>query len=180
MRGHNSVHFETTLRGRSETMRVEQFEGNAPRFAPEIYFNGRVRAWGIFEDRFGKLRRQFAVTINGEWDGRTLTLTEDFAYADGEIERRVWTINRIDPHTYSATADSIVGTASGKTFGNVIEWRYVFALTVGRRQWHVQFDDWMFQQDDDVVINRARVSKWGFEIGSTTIFFQRLSVDRTA
>jgi len=161
-------------------MRVEEFDGHEPRFAPEVYFDGRVQAWGIFEDGFGKLRRQFNVTIDGVWDGRTLTLTEDFNYADGEIEQRVWRIIRNDPHTYEATSENIVGKASGRSFGNVIKWRYVFALTIGGRKRHVRFDDWMFQQDRDVLINRARVSKWGIEIGSATIFFQRSVKHRNA
>jgi hypothetical protein len=161
-------------------MRVEEFEGREPRFVPEVYFDGKVRAWGIFEDRFGRLRRQFTVGIDGAWDGQALTLTEDFQYDDGKDEQRVWVITKTDTHTYKATADSIVGTAFGRSCGNAIKWHYMFALTVGGRERHVRFDDWMFQQDDDVVINRAKISKWGVEIGSTTIFFQRLAVTRAA
>lgn len=154
-------------------MRVKDFQDREPSFAPEVYFDGRVQAWGIFEDRFGGLRRQFTVTIDGTWDGRTLTLTEDFSYDSGEAERRVWTVKRLDPHTYEATADNIVGKALGRCYGNAIQWIYTFALKVGRRDVQVRFNDWMVQQDQDVVINRATITKFGVEIGSTTIFFQR-------
>lgn len=154
-------------------MRVEDFEGRVPTLAPERYFEGRVRAWGIFEDRFGTLRRQFTVIIDGTWDGQTLVLTEDFSYDDGKTERRVWSVSRIDAHTYEATADSIVGKATGHCAGNAIHWTYTMALPLRRRELKVRFSDWMFQQDRDVVINRATVSKFGVRIGSTTIFFLR-------
>jgi hypothetical protein len=28
-------------------------------------FSGPTRAWGVFQDRFGKVRRRFKVTIDG-------------------------------------------------------------------------------------------------------------------
>ena len=37
----------------------------------------------------------------------------------------------------------------------------------------VHFDDWIYQQSNDVAINRAYVSKFGIEIGSVTIVFLR-------
>jgi len=37
----------------------------------------------------------------------------------------------------------------------------------------VHFDDWIYQQDDQVAINRAYISKYGFEIGSVTLAFLR-------
>ena len=35
------------------------------------------------------------------------------------------------------------------------------------------FDDWMWRQDDNVIINRASVSKFGITVGEVLIFFQR-------
>jgi len=87
------------------SMKPEDFDGTTPRFILEDYFSGNVRAWGVFQDRFGRLRRQFAVDIEGTWDGETLTLVEDFFYADGETDRRIWTIRKIDENTYEGTAD---------------------------------------------------------------------------
>ncbi len=37
----------------------------------------------------------------------------------------------------------------------------------------MKFDDWMFLQPGGVVINRARVSKWGIDIGEVTLFFSK-------
>ena len=37
----------------------------------------------------------------------------------------------------------------------------------------VHFKDWIYQQDDDIAINRAYVSKFGINIGSVTLVFLR-------
>lgn len=82
------------------------------RFRLEAYFLGTTRAKGIFQDRFGTLRRQFDVAIEGRWDGRTLTLVEEFAYDDVEAERRVRRIGPVGANGYRGQADGVVGTAT--------------------------------------------------------------------
>jgi hypothetical protein len=155
------------------SMKPESFADAEPRLVLEEYFAGRTRAWGIFEDRFGTLRRQFVVDINGTWDGRELVLEEDFRYDDGETDRRVWRIVRNDEHHYEGRAADVVGTATGIAYGNALNWRYTLDLKAGERTWRVDFDDWMFLQSDDVLINRARVRKWGVTVGEVTIVFAR-------
>ena len=155
-------------------MKPEQFEGREPRLLIEDYLAGNTRAWGLFEDRFGNLRREFVVDIKGTWDGETLTLVEDFVYGDGETQQRIWTIKKLDEHRYSGTAADVVGEAEGISYGNALNWRYTLALPIGESIWNVRFDDWMFLQPDNVLVNRARVSKFGFEIGEVTIFFRKM------
>ncbi len=156
------------------SMKPEDFAAAQPRFVLEQYFEGRSRAWGLFQDRFGNVRRQFVVDITGTRDGDELTLVEDFRYSDGETEQRIWRIRKLDDHTYEGTAGGVVGTARGVGYGNALNWRYDFDLPVGDSVWRVHFDDWMFQQDDEVMINQATVTRWGIEIGQVIIFFRRL------
>ncbi len=155
-------------------MNVEDFAGRTPELVLEDYFLGQTRASGIFEDRFGNLRRQFEVDIAGTVDGDILTLDEHFFFADGGTDQRVWTIRRIDENTYEGTADDVIGTAEGKAFGNALNWTYQVDLAMGDRSLRVRFDDWMFLQPDGVLINRARVTKFGFEVGQVTLFFRRV------
>jgi len=155
-------------------MKPQEFADSEPRLVIEDYFAGRSRAWGLFEDRFGDLRRQFVVDIEGRWDGRELVLYEQFTYADGERARRVWRIVKKDEHTYEGRADDVVGTAAGVAYGNALNWRYNLDLKVGDKTWRVHFDDWMFLQPDGVLINRARVSKFGVEIGEVTLVFRKV------
>lgn len=154
-------------------MNVEDFAEANPRLILEDYFAGETHAWGLFEDRFRTVRRQFSVTIDGQWDGHVLVLDEHFSYADGETDRRVWRITRIDEHTYHGRADDVVGIAVGRTFGNALNWQYDMDLKVGDRTWRVRFDDWMFLQPGGILINRARVSKLGLMVGEVTLFFAK-------
>lgn len=160
-----------------DTMKIEDFAEKEPRFRLEEYFAGRSRAWGLFEDRFGNLRREFVVDIVGTWDGDTLTLEEDFRYADGEEDRRVWRISKLDEHRYEGRAEDIVGTAQGASYGNALNWSYQLDLPVGDNTWRVSFDDWMFLQPGGVLLNRAEVTKWGIELGTVIISFMKLPED---
>jgi hypothetical protein len=154
-------------------MKPTDFRDTAPKLVLEEYFAGNTWAWGIFEDRFGTLRRQFTVNITGSWDGRELVLDERFRYSDGERDRRVWRITKTGEHAYEGRAGDVVGTAQGVSYGNALNWRYDMDLKVGDGSWRVHFNDWMFLQPNRVLINRARVSKFGFEIGEVTLFFTK-------
>lgn len=156
-------------------MKPSDFSETSPELRIEDYFAGQTRAWGIFEDRFGNLRRQFVVDIQGRWDGEALVLDERFRYSDGETDRRVWTIRKIDEHRYEGRADDVIGTATGESYGNALNWRYDMDLKVGEGTLRVHFNDWMFLQSSGVLVNRARVSKFGIAIGEVTLFFQKVA-----
>ena len=154
-------------------MNIDDFSETEPTFVPEEYFIGKTKAWGIFQDRFGTVRRDFVVDIDGYMDGDILVLDEDFVYSDGEIDQRTWRITKLDDGRYEGEANDIIGTAQGQRRGRALRWRYDFDLVVGGRSWQVHFDDWMLLQDENVMINRTTVSKWGFTIGEVYIFFMK-------
>ena len=109
----------------------------------------------------------------GRMDDGELVLEEDFNFRDGEKSRRVWRIRRIDAHRYEGRADDVVGTATGVSEGQALHWQYTLLLDVDGRQVKVHFDDWMFLHEDDVLVNRATMSKFGFTLGQVTLFFQK-------
>lgn len=156
-------------------MKITDFDSNKNKFVLEEYFLGETKAWGIFEDRFGNLRRQFKVNIDGYFDEDLFVLDEDFDYFDGEKGNRVWKIKIIDEGVYEGTAQDILGSATGVAKGNALNWQYVMKLPIAGRELKVKFDDWMFLQSDNVLINRAVVSKWGLNIGTVTIFFEKVN-----
>jgi hypothetical protein len=156
-----------------DAMKIDDFTNTEPAFVPEEYFIGRTKAWGMFQDRFGTVRRDFVVDINGYMDGDVLVLDEDFVYSDGEIDQRTWRISNLGDGRYEGEANDIIGTAKGQRRGRAMRWRYDFDLVVGERSWQVHFDDWMLLQDENVMINRTTVSKWGFTIGEVYIFFMK-------
>ena len=155
------------------TMQPEQFAAAEPKLRVEEFFLGKTRGWGIFEDRFGNLRRQFVVDIDGAWQGEVFVMSERFRYSDGETQERVWRITQHGADGYRGRAADVIGEAEGIAAGNALNWRYDLNLKVGDDTWRVAFDDWMFLQPDGILLNRARMSKLGIEIGEVTLVFQR-------
>ena len=71
------------------------------------------------------------------------------------------------------TDQAVVGQATGQTQGNAFRWGYTLALPVDGRVFHVELDDWMYLIDERVMLNRARMSKWGVYLGEITLSFTR-------
>lgn len=155
--------------------RITDYKDQQPRLLIEDYFDGKTKAHGVFQDRFGKVRRTFTVDIDGVYneDLQTLTLTEDFVYNDGETEQRIWTIKKTGEDTYSGTADKVVGEATGKSAGNAFNFKYKFDLPVEGDIWRVSFDDWMYLQDNGVLFNKATIRRFGIRLGDVYIFFEK-------
>ena len=156
-------------------MNIEKFKGSQPIFTLEDYFEGKTEAWGMFHDRFGNLKRTFKVDITGTLESDTLTLDEKFLYDDGEQDSRVWTIKILGNKQYSGTASDVVGEAKGISEGNALNWKYKLNLKVGDGTILVDFDDWMFLQDRNILMNRAEVKKWGLNIGVVSITFLKIN-----
>ena len=154
------------------SVQVSDYVQEKPKFDLQQYFNGRVIAHGIVQDRSGKVIRRMTVDMKCTWVGNTGTLDEDFTYADGKKERRVWTIKK-QGDRYIGTAADVVGEALGSAAGNALNWKYVLALPVDDKDYNVDFDDWMWQLDDKVMINRAEFSKFGFKLGEVLITFYK-------
>jgi len=153
---------------------VSTYQGNVPRFDLFTYFQGETKGWGMVQDRQGRMIRQFVVDIDGRGDAQgNLILTEDFSWSDGEKSSRVWTISRTEDGGIVGSADDVVGAATGRSVGNVLQWNYHLLVEVDGRTWKVALDDWMFLQPDEVLINRTKMSKFGFHLGEITIVFTK-------
>ncbi len=144
-----------------------------PVLALERYFDGEVRAHGIFTDRGGKVVRRFTVLMKCSWSGDDGVLDEAFTYSDGKKDRRVWRLKKLPGGRYTGTADDVVGTAQGQAAGNAFQWAYTLRLPVDDKVYEVQFDDWMFLVDDRVMLNKAVMSKFGIRLGEVTLAFHK-------
>lgn len=137
------------------------------------YFNGRVHAHGMFQDRGGQIVKRFTVVMECTWNGDQGVLDEAFTYSDGTTQRRVWRLVKHADGRYTGTADDVVGQARGQTRGNAFRWAYTLALPVDGRVYEVDLDDWMYLIDERVMLNRATMSKWGVYLGEITLSFSK-------
>jgi len=155
--------------------KVDDYRNEKPVLDLTTYFNGKLDAWGLVRNRTGKVVKRFRVEMTGTWRGGNGTLQEDFTYADGSKSRRVWNISKIDANHYRGTADDVVGEAVGEAQGNALRWRYVLAVPVDGKTYNVNFDDWMYLMDDEVMLNKSGMSKYGVGLGEVTVSFRKRS-----
>ena len=157
----------------NDNMKPEDFKDTEPEIKIEKYFEGQVKAWGILQDRKGRVTRQFEANMLGKFENNILTLEEDFFWKDGETQRRVWKIKKIDEHNYIGTAPDVVGEAKGVSYGSAFKFEYNLMIPFKGKNIKIRFDDWIFKQDEKVAINRATLTKFGFKVGELTVFFEK-------
>ena len=157
----------------NDSMKPEDFKNTEPEIKIEKYFEGQVKAWGILQDRKGRVTRQFEANMIGKFENNILTLEEDFFWKDGETQRRVWKIKKIDEHNYIGTAPDVVGEAKGASYGSAFKFEYNLMIPFKGKNIKIRFDDWIFKQDEKVAINRATLTKFGFKVGELTVFFEK-------
>ena len=156
---------------------VDTYVSERPYFEPRVFFDGEIDAWGVVYDWRGRVKRRFVVDILARADNDEITLDEKFLFSDGEASTRVWRITVSSDNAITARADDVVGEASGEIAGNAMGLSYVIDLPVGDRQFRVRFDDMLWQIDDDVVFNRAKISKFGLKVGEVMLFMKKRNKD---
>ncbi len=156
-------------------LHLEQYADATPQLDPFAFFPGQTRAWGIVQDWRGRVVRRFDVDIVGSTVDDELVLDETFRYADGENATRQWRIKRGADGTLDGHADDIVGPAEGAYGGNTMRWNYAMDLAVDGDTYRVRFDDWMWRLDDNVVINRSYIRKFGITVAEVTLFMQKVA-----
>ena len=155
----------------NNNMKPIDFKDQKPRLIIEEYLSGNVKAYGILQNRFGKVTRQFTADLDGKWNGKQLILDEKFNWNDGEIQTRQWQITKIDEHNYEGVAEDVVGAAKGFSYGPAFKFEYVLLVPVKGKEIKITFDDWIFKQDERVAINRATMTKFGIKVAELTVMF---------
>lgn len=145
---------------------------HAADFAFETWFAGKSRATGSFRAING-VKRTFEVALNGKWDGRTLTLREDFVYDDGERDTKTWRFVKTGKGAYTGTREDVVGATKVIIKGDTARFSYKVYLDGKNRKNLVSFSDVMRLGKDGRVINTAIVSKFGIPVARTRVVFSR-------
>jgi hypothetical protein len=154
--------------------KVEDYAGHTPTLDIRQYLNGDIEAWGMFIDNSGKADPMFQVKMKGEWQGNKGTLKEHFIYSDGHTKDRLWNLEFQDDHTFTGTAADVVGIAKGTQSGNAAHIAYVLTVTTeDGSSYNMSMDDWLFQMNDELVLNRNEMRKFGIKVGELIISFHK-------
>jgi hypothetical protein len=152
---------------------VNHYKNVKPQLDLEKYFVGTTDAWGMFQQRDGAVVKRFHVVIEGKKVNGQLVLDEQFKYDDGTTQQRIWRLSKQTDGSWRGAADDVKGEAVGHIAGNTLHWRYTLMLPVDGTTYEMSMDDWMYLMDEDSMINRASMRKFGIEFGQVTLFFRR-------
>ena len=152
---------------------VKIYEAEKPKLALETYFNTKMKGHGLLMNRSGEVTRRFVVQMDPHWIGQVGTFKEDFEWSDGEKSQRIWTITKTSENTYDGQAGDVIGKAVGEISGNAFHWNYKMDLKTKDSQYNIDFEDWMFLVDENVLINEATMYWHGIRVGKVLISFDR-------
>ena len=132
----------------------------------------------MFQGRNGEVKKRFYVDIDATHEGDdVIILDEKFSWADGSKSQRIRRLTEKRNGRWIGTAGDVVGEATGDVVGNTLHWDYVLNLPVEDKTYKVNFDDWMYLINKDVMLNRSVMTKFGVELGSVTLSMHRKNTD---
>lgn len=163
-----------TLSACSVSIDGEQYREVTPTFDLRTFFDGDVKAWGIVQNRSGEVVQRFIVDIKGSFEGDTLILDETFEYGVGDGPKtRIWRIESNGQGQFVGNASDIAGPATGIAYGNAFNFTYEMDLPVDDTEYRVSFDDWFWAFNEQTMMNRSYIKKFGITMAEVTIFMQR-------
>ncbi len=151
------------LLGCSAPLPVSDFASMPPAFDPVRFFTGHVRSWGVIEDRSGQPTSPVVTDCTGEADGPDgLRMTQRLTIGTDAPVAREWRMRRTGPGRFEATANDMVGTATGEASGRAFHWQWTLALSPGNPLKDVTMDQWWYLLDDGSMLNRTTIRKLGY------------------
>lgn len=158
----------------SVSIEGQDYENVSPTFSIRDFFDGKVKAWGIVQNRSGKIVQRFTVDIDGRIEDNVLVMDESFIYGVGEGPlQRTWKITQNPDGTFTGNAGDIKGPATGIEHGNAFHFNYEMDLPVDDTTYLVTFDDWFWAFDNTTMMNRSYIRKFGLVMAEVTIFMQK-------
>jgi hypothetical protein len=136
-------------------------------------FRGRTVGEGVFRVPVAGIERRFRATLNGRYDGRVLTVVEDFLFADGETDRLTWRFTRVAPGRWTGTREDVVGQADVREGPTEIRLDYTADARSRGTTTRLGFSDIIYRRADGVVVNEAVVTRFGVPIGSVEFLIRR-------
>ncbi|MDO6609958.1 DUF3833 domain-containing protein [Shewanella sp. 1_MG-2023] len=154
---------------------IEDYDKTTPVLNLKTFFDGQLTASGIVQDYSGTVTRKFTVTMEASWQGDEGVINEWFIYDDGEKQTRIWKITDLGNGKYQGTANDILGIAEGEARGIALRWAYDMNLVVDDSEYEVHFDDWMFLVDENTIINKSDIIKFGITVAEVTLVIQKVN-----
>ena len=155
---------------------ITQYESNSPKLDLTEYFSGKLCAWGTVSDFSGDVSRRFVATIEATSSQDSFTLDEIFKFDDGERQTRLWKFNKTN-NQWIGTAGDVEGEAIGEVSGNVMSLLYDLNVQMDDDVIRLAMDDVLHLIDDNTMIGKTIMNKFGIQVGEINIVIQKQSND---
>jgi hypothetical protein len=144
-----------------------------------LFFTGRSRSWGVFENSHGQPKRYFTCDSYGKRNtSGDLTLNQHFLFSDGKTQNRVWHIHQVDSCHWKASADDMVGVAQAVKSGNTVSLGYTIALDRKNPLATVHIRQWIYQPEESgCLMTRLVITKLGVTIFQVSEVIHHVSTD---
>ncbi len=140
------------------------YSKTGPAFDLRKHLSGQILSEGLIFGPTGKMTNSFVAEMVGEWDGDTGVLSERFTYSNGTVQDRKWYLKIGPGNTFTATADDIVGEATGELSGSTAKLRYKIILPEDAGGHVLNVTDWMYLTDNGTIMNKSEMRKFGLKV----------------
>jgi Protein of unknown function (DUF3833) len=110
------------------------------------------------------------VAMRGVWDGKALTLREDFVYSDGERNRKTWVFTKTGEGRYTGTREDVIGTADVYQDGDAVKLSYVARVKTAKGDsYDLRFNDTLTLTGPRQVLNTAALTYFVVTVGNVEL-----------
>lgn len=146
------------------SQRLSDYAGTGPAFDIRQHLNGPILSEGVIYGPTGRVSSRFVARMHGRWDGDNGTLSEDFTFAGGRQQMRLWTLTMGKDGHFTATAPDIIGQAKGQQMGAAVRMTYRIRLEPEAGGHVLDVTDWLYLMENDVILNRSEMRKFGIKV----------------
>ncbi len=144
--------------------RPADYAETGPAFSLTEHLMGDIQSEGVIFGPTGKVTNSFTARMVGEWNGKTGTLSEDFTYSNGRKQQRLWYLTQTGENTFVATADDIIGEATGVISGASLMMRYRIVLPEEAGGHVLDATDWLYLTESGAIMNKSEMRKFGIKV----------------
>ncbi|SDZ03509.1 Protein of unknown function [Jannaschia faecimaris] len=146
------------------SQKASEYADNVPSLVLPQHLRGDMSCEGMIFGPTGRVTSRFQADIVVTWDGPEGVMKEHFLYDDGTTQDRAWHLHVATDGSVRAEASDVVGAGTGRVEGNAVNLRYKIRLPVENGGHVLDAVDWMYLQQDGVILNRSQFRKFGIKV----------------
>lgn len=154
--------------------KVSDFAGTTPAFDLVRFWTGHTHSWGVIENRAGAPTETIETDCLGSPEPGGVHMVQTLTEGDGTVRHRDWHLRRGAAGAFTATANDMAGTATGRAAGRVFHWDWVWVRSPGNALKNLTMHQWMYLMPDGSMMNRTVITVLGVTVAQVTEQFAKV------